>query len=74
MALLKCFTYSRVGILDSPWGNNLCRAYQELSRGDFYSLDQEKVPFLLIYLLPTHKKCNYKKNTYLNLSMAFATE
>ena len=56
MTLLKCFIYSRVGILDSPWGNNPCRAYQELSQGDFYSLDQEKVPFLLIYLLPTTKK------------------
>ena len=66
--LLKCFIYSRVGILGSPWCKNSCRAYQELSQVDFYSFDQEKVPFLLIYLLPTHKKCNHKKNhTYLNL-------
>ena len=67
-ALLKCFIYSRVAILDSPWSNNPCCAYQELGQGDFYSLEQEKVPFLLIYLLPTHKNCNHKKNhIYLNL-------
>ena len=66
--LLKCFIYSRVGILDSPWCNNPCRAYKELGQGDFYSSNQEKVPILLIYLLPTHKKYNHKKNhTYLNL-------
>ena len=67
-ALLKCFIYSRVGVLDSPWCNNPCSAYQELGQGDFYSFDQEKVTFLLIYSLHTHKKCNQKKNhTYLNL-------
>ena len=67
-ALLKCFIYSRVGILEFPWCNNPCRTYQELNLGDFYSFNQEKVPFLLIFLLPTHKKCNNKKNhTYLNL-------
>ena len=71
-ALLKCFIYSRVDILDSPWCNNPCRAYEELGQGDFYSFDQEKVPFLLVYLLPTHKKCNHKKNhTYLNYLKAF---
>ena len=60
-ALLKCFIYSSAGILESPWCNNPCQ-------GGFYSFDQEKVPFLLIYLLPTHKKCNNKKNhTYPNL-------
>ena len=59
--------YSRVGILDSPWFINSCRAYQELGQGDLDSFDQEKLP-LLIYLLPTHKKCNHKKNhNYLNL-------
>ena len=52
MALLKCFICSRVGILNSPWWNS-------------YSFDQEKVPFLLIYLLPT--KYNKKNHTYLNL-------
>ena len=37
-------------------------------QGSFYSFDQKKVPFLLIYLLPTHKKCNHKMNhTYFNL-------
>ena len=67
-ALLKRFIYSRVGILDSPWRNNPCCAYQELGQGDSYSFGQEKVPVLLIYLLPTHKKCNHKKNhNYLNL-------
>ena len=53
-ALLKFFIYNKVDILDFPW-NNSCR---ELGQGDFYSLDQEKVPFL----------CNCKKNhAYLNL-------
>ena len=34
----------------------------------FLLFNKEKVPFLLIYLLPTHKKCNHKKNhNYLNL-------
>ena len=34
----------------------------------FLLFSKEKVPFLLIYLLPTHKKCNHKKNhNYLNL-------
>ena len=47
---------------------NPYRAYQELGQGDFYSYDQVKFSFLLIYLLPTHRKCNKKKNhTYLNL-------
>ena len=41
--------YSRVGILDFPWCNNSCHAFQELGQGDFYSFDQEKVPFLLIF-------------------------
>ena len=61
-ALLKCFICSTVGILYSPWCNNSCRAYQKLGQGDFYSFDQEKVPFLLIHLLPTCKKCNNKKS------------
>ena len=33
MALLKCFICSGVGILDSLWCNNSCRAYQELGQG-----------------------------------------
>ena len=67
-ALLKCFIYSRVGILDPPWCNNSCHAYQELGQGDFYSFDQKKVPLFLIYSLPTHKKSNQKENhAYLNL-------
>ena len=55
MDLLNCFICSRVGVLDSPWCSNSCRGYQEVVQGDFYSLDQEQVPLLLIYLLPTHK-------------------
>ena len=43
-------------ILDSPWCNNHCCACQELGQGDFYSLDQEKVSLLVIYLLSAHKK------------------
>ena len=62
-ALLKYFIYNRVGILEFPWCNNSSRAYQQLGQGDFYSSDQEKVPFLLIYLLLTHKK----NDAYLNL-------
>ena len=66
-ALLKCFIYSRVRTIDSPWCINSCRAYQESGQGNLYSFNQEKVPFL-IYLQPTHKKCNHKKNRdYLNL-------
>ena len=53
-ALLKFFIYSRVGILDFPWCNNPYRGYQELgNQGDFYSFNEEKVSFLLIYLQPT---------------------
>ena len=55
-ALLRCFICSRAGILDPPWCNSSCRAYQELGQGNFYSFDPEKVWFLSIYLLPTHKK------------------
>ena len=34
----------------------------------FLLFNKQKVPFLLIYLLPTHKKCNHKKNhAYHNL-------
>ena len=47
-APLKCFVYSRVGILDYPWCKNPCCAYQELGQGDFYSFDQK-----FIYCLPT---------------------
>ena len=47
-ALLKCFVYSRVGILDYPWCNNPCRAYQELGQANLYSFDQR-----FIYYLPT---------------------
>ena len=46
--LLKCFVYSRVCILDYPWCNSPCCAYQELGQGDFYSFDQK-----FIYYLPT---------------------
>ena len=57
---------SIVGILESAY--NPCRAYQELNQGDFYSFDQEKIPFLLIYLLPTRKKCSKRKITLTSIS------
>ena len=46
-ALLKCFVYSRVGILDYSRCSNPCCANQELGQGDFYSFDQK-----FIYYLP----------------------
>ena len=74
-ALLRCFICSRAGILDPPWCNNSCRAYQELGQGNFYSFDPEKVWFLSIYLLPTHKKkCNHKNIMLTSISFtAFIT-
>ena len=64
-ALLRCFICSRAGIWDPPWCNNSCRSYQELGQGNFYSFDPEKVWFLSIYLLPTHKKKFNHKNIML---------
>ena len=74
-ALLRCFICSRAGILDPPWCNSSCRAYQELGQGNFYSFDPEKVWFLSIYLLPTHKKkCNHKNIMLISISFtAFIT-
>ena len=74
-ALLRCFICSRAGILDPPWCNNSCRAYQELGQGNFYSFDPEKVWFLSIYLLPTHKKkCNHENVMLTSISLtAFIT-
>ena len=34
-ALLKCFIWSKVASLDSPWCNNSYRDYQKLGQGDF---------------------------------------
>ena len=67
--LLKCFVYSRVGILDYPWCNNPCCAYQELAKGDFYLFDYKS-----IYYLP--KKNVTARQTILTsiLSIAFVTE
>ena len=54
-------------ILDSPWCNNLCRAYQELGRGGIYSCEllysrQLSYPYFQVtYNLPT-KKSNLKNN------------
>ena len=45
-ALLKCFVYSRVGILDYPWCNNPCCSYQELGQGNSYSFDQKRIYYL----------------------------
>ena len=53
---LKCFIYCRLGILGSPWCSNSHRAKQELFQGHFCSLNKEKVSFLSIYSLPTHKE------------------
>ena len=68
-ALLKCFVYSRVGILDYPWCNNPCCAYQELGQGDFYSFDQK-----FIYYLPTKNVTARKTILTSILSVAFVTE
>ena len=68
-ALLKCFVYSRVGILDYPWCNNPCRAYQELGQGDFYSFDQK-----FIYYLPTKNVTTRKTILTSILSKPFVTE
>ena len=68
-ALLKCFVYSRVGILDYPWRNNPCCAYQELGQGDFYSLDQKFIYYL------TKKNVTVTKTVLTSiLSIAFVTE
>ena len=66
-ALLKCFVYSRVGILDYPWCNNPCCAHQELGQGDFYSFDQK-----FIYYLST-KNVTARK-TILTSILSFVTE
>ena len=68
-ALLKCFVYSRVCILDYPWCNNPCCAYQELGQGDFYSFDQN-----FIYYLTT-KNLTARKTVLTSIfSIAFVTE
>ena len=59
--LLKCFIYSRVGILDSPWCDNSCRTYQELGEGDFYSFNQRKVLILSIFYYVTKKNVTMRK-------------
>ena len=54
---IKMFHLQQVqGIIDSPWCNNSCRAYQECGQGSLYSFDQKKLFFLLSYVLPTPKK------------------
>ena len=54
-ALLKCFVFSRVGILDYPCCNNPCGAYLELGQGDFYSFNQKFVYYLPTKMLPQEK-------------------
>ena len=67
-SILKRFICSRVGILDSPWCNNSCRAYRELGQGDFYYSIRKKLPCPSIYLQPGQKRYYGKKNhAYLNL-------
>ena len=67
--LLKCFVYSRVGILDYSWCNNPCCPYQKLDKGDFYSFDQKFIYYL-------HTKNVTARQTILTsiLSIAFVTE
>ena len=67
----SCYYTRGVGILDSPWRNNLCCAYHELGQGDFYSFNQEKAPFLLIYLLQNHKKSVTTKKSFLAESCVY---
>ena len=69
MALLKCFVYSRVGILDYPWCKNPCCAHQELGPGDLYSFGQK-----FIYYLPTKNVTARKTILTSILSVAFVTE
>ena len=68
-ALLKCFVFSRVGILDYPCCSNPCGAYQELGQGDFYSFNQK-----FIYYLPTKNVTARKTILTSILSIAFVTE
>ena len=68
-ALLKCFVYSRVGILDYPWCNNPCRAYQELGQANLYSFDQK-----FIYYLPTKNVTSRKTILTSISSIAFVIE
>ena len=68
-ALLKCFAYSQIGILDYPWCNSPCGAYQELGQGDFYSFDQK-----FIYYLPTKNVSARQTILTSILSIAFVTE
>ena len=72
---IKMFHLQQSRILDPPWCNNSCRTYQELGQGNFYSFDPEKVWFLSIYLLPTHKKkCNHENVMLTSISLtAFIT-
>ena len=68
-ALLNCFVYSKVAILDFPWCNKFCRAYLELGQGDFCSFDQK-----FIFYLPT-KNVTSRKNIVTSISsIAFITE
>ena len=68
-ALLKCFVYSSVGILDYPWCNNPCCPNQELGQSDFYSFDQK-----FIYYLTTKNVTERKTVLTSILSIAFVTE
>ena len=63
-ALLKCFVYSQVRILDYPWYNNPCYVYQELDHGDFYLFHQK---FIISSKLSTF-------NDYLEIPVFFIDE
>ena len=67
--LLKRFVYSRVGVLDYPWCNNPCCAYQELGQDNFYSFDQKFIYYLTV------KNVTARKTVLTSiLSIAFVTE
>ena len=68
-ALLKCFVYSRIGILDYRWCKNPCYAYQDLGQGDFYSFHQK-----FICYLPTKNVTTRQTTLTSILSIAFVTE
>ena len=56
-------------ILDYPWCNNPCCAYQELGKRDFYSFDQK-----FIHYLPTKNVTARQTILTSTLSTAFVTE
>ena len=53
---IKFVIYSKVGILDSIWCNNSCRAYQELVQSYTIHSNRKKLSsFQFIYYIPANK-------------------